>query len=67
MTRGRARDPVRIQGERLSDVDRAAVDAEVEETLDEAVRFALASPQPDPADALAYLYASGMTARTGGG
>ncbi|MGC4856077.1 thiamine pyrophosphate-dependent dehydrogenase E1 component subunit alpha [Micromonospora sp. DT4] len=67
VTRGRARDPVRIQGERLADADRAAVDAEVEATLDEAVRFALASGEPDPADALAYLYASGLTARTGGG
>ncbi|MFG1649782.1 thiamine pyrophosphate-dependent dehydrogenase E1 component subunit alpha [Micromonospora sp. NPDC049275] len=65
--RGQARDPVRIQGDRLSDVDRAAVDAEVEATLDAAVRFALDSPEPDPADALTYLYASGLTARTGGG
>nr|WP_246381293.1 thiamine pyrophosphate-dependent dehydrogenase E1 component subunit alpha [Micromonospora jinlongensis] len=67
VTRGRSRDPVDIQGSRLADTDRAAVDAEVEDTLDAAVRFALASPQPDPADALAYLYASGMTARNGGG
>ncbi|MCF0095187.1 thiamine pyrophosphate-dependent dehydrogenase E1 component subunit alpha [Micromonospora sp. MH99] len=67
VTRGRARDPVHIQGERLSDADRAAVDAEVEATVDAAVRFALDSPEPDPADALTYLYASGMTARTGGG
>ncbi|MCG5446853.1 thiamine pyrophosphate-dependent dehydrogenase E1 component subunit alpha [Micromonospora sp. NIE79] len=67
VTRGRARDPVRIQGERLPDTDRAAVDAEVESTLDAAVRFALTSPGPDPADALTYLYASGLTARTGGG
>ncbi|MET8086350.1 thiamine pyrophosphate-dependent dehydrogenase E1 component subunit alpha [Micromonospora sp. NPDC005197] len=67
VSRGRARDPVRIQGERLSDAERAAVDAEVEATLDAAVRFALDSPHPDPADALAYLYASGLTARTGGG
>ncbi|MEH0930501.1 thiamine pyrophosphate-dependent dehydrogenase E1 component subunit alpha [Micromonospora sp. CPCC 205558] len=67
VTRGRARDPVRIQGERLCDTDRAAVDAEVEATLDAAVRFALASPEPDPADALTYLYASGLTARAGGG
>ncbi|KAB1937234.1 thiamine pyrophosphate-dependent dehydrogenase E1 component subunit alpha [Micromonospora sp. ALFpr18c] len=67
VTRGRARDPVRIQGERLPDADRAAVDAEVEATLDAAVRFALDSPRPDPADALAYLYASGLTGRTGGG
>ncbi|MGW3785485.1 thiamine pyrophosphate-dependent dehydrogenase E1 component subunit alpha [Micromonospora chokoriensis] len=67
VTRGRARDPVDIQGARLSDADRAAVDAEVEATVDAAVDFALASPQPDPADAMAYLYASGLTARTGGG
>ncbi|MCX5065162.1 thiamine pyrophosphate-dependent dehydrogenase E1 component subunit alpha [Micromonospora lupini] len=67
VSRGRARDPVRIQGERLPDADRAAVDAEVEATLDAAVRFALESPEPDPADALTYLYASGLTVRTGGG
>ncbi|MEH1165949.1 thiamine pyrophosphate-dependent dehydrogenase E1 component subunit alpha [Micromonospora sp. CPCC 205539] len=67
VARGRARDPVRIQGERLADDERTTVDAEVEATLDAAVRFALASPEPDPADALAYLYASGLTARAGGG
>ncbi|MEU8154372.1 thiamine pyrophosphate-dependent dehydrogenase E1 component subunit alpha [Micromonospora sp. NPDC048986] len=67
VTRGRARDPVDIQGSRLSDADRAAVDAEVEATLDAAVRFAVSSPEPDPADALTYLYASGLTARAGGG
>ncbi|WP_433319797.1 thiamine pyrophosphate-dependent dehydrogenase E1 component subunit alpha [Micromonospora sp. CA-269861] len=67
VSRARARDPVRIQGERLSDTERAAVDAEVEATVDAAVRYALNSPEPDPADALTYLYASGLTARTGGG
>ncbi|SCF14711.1 thiamine pyrophosphate-dependent dehydrogenase E1 component subunit alpha [Micromonospora chokoriensis] len=67
VTRGRARDPVDIQGARLSAADRAAVDAEIEATLDAAVDFALTSPHPDPADATAYLYASGLTARTGGG
>ncbi|MEU0551361.1 thiamine pyrophosphate-dependent dehydrogenase E1 component subunit alpha [Micromonospora sp. NPDC005979] len=67
VSRGRSRDPVDIQGARLTDADRAAVDAEIEATLDEAVRFALASAHPEPADALAYLYASGLTARTGGG
>ncbi|MEU1242799.1 thiamine pyrophosphate-dependent dehydrogenase E1 component subunit alpha [Micromonospora parva] len=67
VTRGRARDPVDIQGSRLADADRAAVNAEVEATVDAAVRFALDSPEPDPADALAYLYASGLTVRTGGG
>ncbi|MFE9186424.1 thiamine pyrophosphate-dependent dehydrogenase E1 component subunit alpha [Micromonospora haikouensis] len=64
---GRSRDPVDIQGARLSGVDRAAVDAEVEATLDAAEEFALASPEPDPAGALAHLYASGLIARTGGG
>ncbi|MFJ5596752.1 thiamine pyrophosphate-dependent dehydrogenase E1 component subunit alpha [Micromonospora parva] len=67
VTRGRARDPVDIQGSRLADADRAAVNAEVEATVDAAVRFALDSPEPDPADALAYLYASGLIVRTGGG
>ncbi|WP_431975081.1 thiamine pyrophosphate-dependent dehydrogenase E1 component subunit alpha [Micromonospora haikouensis] len=64
---GRSRDPVDIQGARLSEVDRAAVDAEVEATLDAALEFALASPEPDPAGALEHLYASGLVARTGGG
>ncbi|MEV5822020.1 MULTISPECIES: thiamine pyrophosphate-dependent dehydrogenase E1 component subunit alpha [Micromonospora] len=64
---GRSRDPVDIQGARLSEVDRAAVDADVEATLDAALEFALASPEPDPAGALAHLYASGLVARTGGG
>ncbi|MFI6159723.1 thiamine pyrophosphate-dependent dehydrogenase E1 component subunit alpha [Micromonospora haikouensis] len=64
---GRSRDPVDIQGARLSDVDRAAVDADVEATLDAALEFALASPEPDPAGALAHLYASGLVVRTGGG
>ncbi|MFF4808405.1 thiamine pyrophosphate-dependent dehydrogenase E1 component subunit alpha [Micromonospora chersina] len=63
----RRRDPVLIQGDRLPAADRAAVDAEVEATLDAAVDFALASPAPDPATALDHLYASGLTARTGGG
>ncbi|MFG1803591.1 thiamine pyrophosphate-dependent dehydrogenase E1 component subunit alpha [Micromonospora carbonacea] len=64
---GRSRDPVDIQGARLSGADRAAVDAEVEATLDAALEFALASPEPDPAGALEHLYASGLVARTGGG
>ncbi|MFF5174572.1 thiamine pyrophosphate-dependent dehydrogenase E1 component subunit alpha [Micromonospora sp. NPDC000089] len=63
---GRSRDPVRIQGDRLPADARAAVDAEVEAVLAAAVEFALASPEPDPAGALAHLYASGLTARTGG-
>ena len=64
---GRARDPVDIQGARLPAAVRAEVDAAVEAELDAAVDHALAAPHPDPATALDFLYASGLTARTGGG
>ncbi|SCG35711.1 thiamine pyrophosphate-dependent dehydrogenase E1 component subunit alpha [Micromonospora humi] len=64
---GRSRDPVDIQGARLDPAVRAEVDASVEAVLDAAVDFALAGPHPDPATALDHLYASGLTARTGGG
>lgn len=67
VARGRSRDPVRIAGSRLSAGDRAAVDADVEAVLEAAVAQALAAAEPDPATALEYLYASGLTARTGGG
>lgn len=63
----RRRDPVLIQGDRLPPAVRESVDTEVEATLAAAVEFALASPTPDPATALDHLYASGLTARTGGG
>lgn len=53
---GRSRDPVSIQGARIPDVRREAIDAEIEALLDEAVAFALASPKPDPSSALDYLY-----------
>jgi acetoin:2,6-dichlorophenolindophenol oxidoreductase subunit alpha len=56
---GRLRDPVEIQGARLSPEERAGVDAEIEALLDEAVKFALDSPEPDVATALDHLYASG--------
>lgn len=62
---GRRRDPVRIQGERIADTDRVRVDEEVEAVLESAVRFALDSPKPDPADALKYLYATGLRPRDG--
>ncbi|KAB1901631.1 thiamine pyrophosphate-dependent dehydrogenase E1 component subunit alpha [Micromonospora sp. AMSO1212t] len=64
---GRSRDPVDIAGARLDPAVRAEVDAAVEAELDAAVEFALAGPHPDPATALDHLYASGLTARTGGG
>ena len=64
---GRSRDPVDIAGARLDPAVRAEVDAAVEAELDAAVEYALAGPHPDPATALDHLYASGLTARTGGG
>jgi pyruvate dehydrogenase E1 component alpha subunit len=64
---GRARDPVRIQGARLAPAERDRIDADVEAVLDEAVRYALASPRPDPADAMEFLYATATPARTGVG
>lgn len=62
---GRARDPVTVQGDRLSAAARAAADAEVESVLDAAVAVALDSPHPDPGDAVDFLYASGLRARAG--
>jgi acetoin:2,6-dichlorophenolindophenol oxidoreductase subunit alpha len=62
---GKARDPVEIQGARIPADERARIDAEIETVLDEAVRFAKESPPPDPADALDYLYATGLRARPG--
>ncbi|GAB3070244.1 thiamine pyrophosphate-dependent dehydrogenase E1 component subunit alpha [Micromonospora schwarzwaldensis] len=64
---GRSRDPVEIAGARLDPAARAEIDASVEAVLAAAVDFALAGPHPDPATALDHLYASGLTARTGGG
>ncbi|MEU4446722.1 thiamine pyrophosphate-dependent dehydrogenase E1 component subunit alpha [Actinosynnema sp. NPDC050801] len=64
---GRERDPVEIQGARLTGGDRTRVDAEVESVVDAAVAFALDSPHPDPVGALDHLYATGMRARPGGG
>ncbi|WUH92901.1 thiamine pyrophosphate-dependent dehydrogenase E1 component subunit alpha [Streptomyces sp. NBC_00433] len=62
---GRARDPLEIQGARIPAATRAAIDAETAALLDEAVRFALDSPHPDPAGALDHLYATGMRPRAG--
>jgi pyruvate dehydrogenase E1 component alpha subunit len=64
---GRERDPVEIQGARLTGGERAEVDTEVESVVDAAVAFALDSPHPDPVGALDHLYATGMRARPGGG
>jgi pyruvate dehydrogenase E1 component alpha subunit len=61
----RRRDPLDIQGGRITPAERHRLDAEADELLAEAEKFALASPRPDPAGALDYLYASGMVPRRG--
>jgi pyruvate dehydrogenase E1 component alpha subunit len=67
LERGRARDPVRIQGERLPGEHRSRIDGEVESLLDAAVAFAVGSARPDPVDALQFLYATGLRGRDGRG
>jgi len=62
---GTARDPVDIQAARVPEPVRERIDAEIEALLDEAQRFALASPAPDPSGALDYLYADGRRGRAG--
>jgi TPP-dependent pyruvate/acetoin dehydrogenase alpha subunit len=62
---GSARDPLEIQGARVPEAVRARIDDEIEELLDRARRFVDASPEPDPAGALDYLYADGLRARAG--
>jgi acetoin:2,6-dichlorophenolindophenol oxidoreductase subunit alpha len=61
----RARDPVEIQAARVPEAVRAQIDGEIEKLLDEARRFAEASPEPDPAGALDYLYAGSLRGRGG--
>ncbi|HKT00982.1 MAG TPA: thiamine pyrophosphate-dependent dehydrogenase E1 component subunit alpha [Rugosimonospora sp.] len=63
--RWRQRDPLVLQAARVPEPRRARIDAEVEEVLAAAVRFALDSPRPDPLDATAHVYASGLRVRAG--
>ncbi|HET6212445.1 MAG TPA: thiamine pyrophosphate-dependent dehydrogenase E1 component subunit alpha [Micromonosporaceae bacterium] len=65
VARGRLRDPVDIQGARVPAELRARIDAEIEALLDDALRFAICGPVPDPAGALDYLYADGLRGRPG--
>ncbi|WP_225848891.1 thiamine pyrophosphate-dependent dehydrogenase E1 component subunit alpha [Streptomyces sp. HPF1205] len=62
---GRSRDPLEIQGARIAAATRAAVDARTAALVEEAVRFALAGPRPDPETALDHLYATGTRPRAG--
>lgn len=61
----RQRDPLTHAATAIPTATRERIDAEVEALLADAVRFALDSPHPDPADALEYLYASGLRGRAG--
>ncbi|HWG63481.1 MAG TPA: thiamine pyrophosphate-dependent dehydrogenase E1 component subunit alpha [Streptosporangiaceae bacterium] len=63
----RRRDPLGIQGARITPGQRAAADARAAATLAEAEKFALASPAPGAEEALDFLYASGLRGRGGGG
>ena len=63
--RWRLRDPVELLGERLDSGVRAAIDAEVESLLDEAVEFARSGPRPEPTEALDFVWASGPRPRAG--
>ncbi len=62
---GSVRDPLAIQAARVPADVRDRIDAEIEALLDEAVRFATGSAEPDPAGALDFLYADGLRARAG--
>ncbi len=61
----RQRDPLLIQGARIPADVRDRIDAEIADLIGSAQEFALSSPEPDPAGALEFLYASGMTGRSG--
>ncbi len=63
--RWRQRDPLDLQGARIPAPERERIDAEVTAVIDAAREFARSSPDPDPKDALEFLYASGLTGRGG--
>jgi pyruvate dehydrogenase E1 component alpha subunit len=63
--RWRERDPLEVHAPRLEPGARAGLDAAVEDELAAARAFALAGPEPDPADALDDLYADGLRPRAG--
>jgi pyruvate dehydrogenase E1 component alpha subunit len=54
-----------IAAARVDEDDRLRIHDEVEQVLDRAVRFALASPQLDPVDAQEFTYTTGPRPRAG--
>jgi pyruvate dehydrogenase E1 component alpha subunit len=62
---GSARDPLEIQAARVPEAVRSRIDDEIEDLLDQARRFAEASPEPDPSGARDHLYAGGPCGREG--
>ncbi len=60
-----ARDPLTLAAASLDEDVVKAIDREVEELLASAVDYARAEPEPDPAEALDHVYASGMRPRSG--
>jgi pyruvate dehydrogenase E1 component alpha subunit len=67
VAQGRSRDPLDVQGARITAELRAQIDDEIEALLQQAVDFALTSAKPDPANALDHLHATGPIGRTGTG
>jgi TPP-dependent pyruvate/acetoin dehydrogenase alpha subunit len=63
--RWRERDPLRVLAGRMAPDEVAAIDAEVEQLLTEALAFARESPRPPVAEARDYVYASGPAPREG--
>lgn len=62
--RWRTRDPLELAAARLDPAERAAIDDEVEQRLDDAVAFARRSPRPPADEVLEFAYAT-MTPRPG--
>jgi pyruvate dehydrogenase E1 component alpha subunit len=63
--RWRVRDPVLTAGAALDPAVRGRIETKVEALLDGALAFARESPEPDPAAALEFVYASGLEPRRG--
>jgi len=65
IARWRERDPLVVLGVRMDPATRAAIDAEVEQTLADALAFARASARPDVATAADFVYGGALAPRAG--